>query len=306
MATEKQIAANRSNARRSTGPRTPEGRAVSCLNAYKHGLTGHLDVMTGEQKQARDAFIAEIADDLKPVGPFERQLAYSIAETRWRLSRVAVIENNLFAADAYNQELDRAAALAAEAEAICRATDSQIRAAVDRASAARDSQPADAELDLAFASARTFVRDPHRFQLLTVYEMRLYRKFHSELRQLRDLQSGRAEQAARDRAEALRQKAAEEKQKADDEARRADALREAGMLLNLDEENGETIEPDGVFEHRNGFVFSNEHALEDFSHAFRLGAAKALFETRIEDMRLYFSETPSASSAVEMRPSDAR
>ena len=38
MATERQIAANRRNARRSTGPRTPAGKARSSRNARRHGL----------------------------------------------------------------------------------------------------------------------------------------------------------------------------------------------------------------------------------------------------------------------------
>lgn len=39
MATEKQIAANRRNATRSTGPRTPEGKERSRMNALRHGLS---------------------------------------------------------------------------------------------------------------------------------------------------------------------------------------------------------------------------------------------------------------------------
>ena len=34
----KQIAANRRNAQKSTGPQTPAGRAVSKMNALKHGI----------------------------------------------------------------------------------------------------------------------------------------------------------------------------------------------------------------------------------------------------------------------------
>lgn len=39
MATEKQIAANRANAKRSTGPRTAAGKERSSRNAYQHGLS---------------------------------------------------------------------------------------------------------------------------------------------------------------------------------------------------------------------------------------------------------------------------
>jgi hypothetical protein len=38
MATDKQREANRRNALLSTGPRTPEGRAISAQNSFKHGL----------------------------------------------------------------------------------------------------------------------------------------------------------------------------------------------------------------------------------------------------------------------------
>jgi hypothetical protein len=38
MTSEKQIQANRRNARKSTGPKTPEGKDAVRLNANKHGL----------------------------------------------------------------------------------------------------------------------------------------------------------------------------------------------------------------------------------------------------------------------------
>src|SRR6476619_3003137 len=61
MASEKQIEANRANAQRSTGPVTPEGKAASSQNAFKHGLRAR-QVMFGNDprlEQFRNDFEAE-------------------------------------------------------------------------------------------------------------------------------------------------------------------------------------------------------------------------------------------------------
>jgi hypothetical protein len=44
MASEKQIAANRANAKRSTGPKTPAGKMASSRNAFRHGLSSPLQL----------------------------------------------------------------------------------------------------------------------------------------------------------------------------------------------------------------------------------------------------------------------
>ena len=62
MATEKQIAANRNNAQKSTGPKTAAGRLKSSRNAYRHGLSLplHLDMSTSAKA---DAIARALADD---------------------------------------------------------------------------------------------------------------------------------------------------------------------------------------------------------------------------------------------------
>src|SRR4030081_3080518 len=50
MATEKQFQANRQNAQKSTGPRTPEGHAAVRLNGVTHGLTAETIVLKGESE----------------------------------------------------------------------------------------------------------------------------------------------------------------------------------------------------------------------------------------------------------------
>src|SRR5882672_4700994 len=44
MASEKQIAANRANAKRSTGPKTVAGKMASSRNAFRHGLSAPLQL----------------------------------------------------------------------------------------------------------------------------------------------------------------------------------------------------------------------------------------------------------------------
>jgi hypothetical protein len=51
MTTAKQIAANRKNAFASTGPRTPEGKAIVAKNAVKHGMTGTAPVVEGLERE---------------------------------------------------------------------------------------------------------------------------------------------------------------------------------------------------------------------------------------------------------------
>ena len=47
MATKAQIKANRENAKKSTGPRTEEGKQRVSLNALKHGLLARDAVLPG-------------------------------------------------------------------------------------------------------------------------------------------------------------------------------------------------------------------------------------------------------------------
>jgi hypothetical protein len=51
MATEAQIEANRANAQKSTGPRTPEGKETAAPNALKHGLFARETVIRGEKEE---------------------------------------------------------------------------------------------------------------------------------------------------------------------------------------------------------------------------------------------------------------
>jgi hypothetical protein len=63
MTTLKQIAANRRNAAKSTGPTTEEGKQRSRCNALRHGLTAETVICTLEHVEDYRAFEAAITAD---------------------------------------------------------------------------------------------------------------------------------------------------------------------------------------------------------------------------------------------------
>jgi hypothetical protein len=88
-------ARNRENASHSTGPKTEAGKKRSCLNALRHGLTGHTMVLPDEDLVAYQDLTDQFFDDFKPVGILEKHLVQALADTSWRLRRVSALESTL-------------------------------------------------------------------------------------------------------------------------------------------------------------------------------------------------------------------
>ncbi|MFX0200894.1 MAG: hypothetical protein ACFFCW_32650, partial [Candidatus Hodarchaeota archaeon] len=93
MSTEAQIIANRQNSQKSTGPRSPEGKAVVSKNAVKHGLFALEAVIKGENQADFDLYRDEILAELAPVGPMESMLSERVVSLSWRLKRVERMQN---------------------------------------------------------------------------------------------------------------------------------------------------------------------------------------------------------------------
>ena len=92
-----QIAANRRNAQKSTGPKSPNGKAVSKMNAPKHGVLAQSVVVRGHQfNESPHEFrklCHEFYTSLAPVGPLEELLVSQIVQAAWRLRRARMAES---------------------------------------------------------------------------------------------------------------------------------------------------------------------------------------------------------------------
>jgi hypothetical protein len=96
MSSLKQIAANRRNALKSTGPTTPEGKRRSRCNAVRHGLTAETVIAALEDCEDYQAFEAAVISDYDAESAVERELVLRLASVLWRLRRATGIETALF------------------------------------------------------------------------------------------------------------------------------------------------------------------------------------------------------------------
>ena len=141
-----------------------EPRDPRALNAYKHGLTGQLHLLSAEDQLAYNRHSRETHDYFQPIPGFEASLVQSIADDRWQLQRAAVIEDSVFAAGIANLQ----------------------------------PSPAAPEVDVALAKGNTWLARGKELERLTLYAHRIQRRLEKNIAMLRQLQADR--KAALDQA----------------------------------------------------------------------------------------------------------
>lgn len=92
MATDAQIKANKANAQKSTGPKTPEGKATSSQNAIVHGLSAKRLLIEGEDAAEFESVREQIFSEFTPESALEIQLVEKLAADLWRLRRIPAVE----------------------------------------------------------------------------------------------------------------------------------------------------------------------------------------------------------------------
>jgi hypothetical protein len=144
-----------------TGPRTPEGKARTRLNAFRHGLTGQQFVFSPEEAETYTQHFASIEKHYDPNGPIEAALIRQIADGIWRLDRASAIEHAIFAL-AFNPE----------------------------AGAAESGEPGGLSL------AHTWLQEGKNLALLTLYVKRIENKLDANKAELSLIQHARKLEAA--------------------------------------------------------------------------------------------------------------
>lgn len=111
--TEKQLKANRENAKHSTGPRTPEGKSAARFNAVKDGFLAK-EVMgsgkiLGESLEENEAILSGLIEEHKPFGIAERFLVEEIAGALIRKKRLLRAEQAEIEHGQYESDITEAA-----------------------------------------------------------------------------------------------------------------------------------------------------------------------------------------------------
>ena len=86
---------SRQNALKSTGPKTPEGKQASSLNAALHGAYARTLILPGENAELYHTIIDAHVKQWTPTNPIEEILVGQMGMTLWRLHRQALAESAL-------------------------------------------------------------------------------------------------------------------------------------------------------------------------------------------------------------------
>jgi len=94
--TQKQLEANRENSKFG-GVKTDDGKAISKMNALKHGLLSSQVLIEAEKNEKENLadLSVRINEQLLPMGEFEVFLTDRIISNIWRLKRLLKIESSL-------------------------------------------------------------------------------------------------------------------------------------------------------------------------------------------------------------------
>ena len=96
MSTEAQRAANQANAQHSTGPQSAEGKAAIAQNNFRHGLSGHFQVLPWENPDEYNHLRDRLRAEYQASTPFEEELVGRMAQHFWLSQRALFLQETCF------------------------------------------------------------------------------------------------------------------------------------------------------------------------------------------------------------------
>jgi hypothetical protein len=96
MSTPRQIAANRLNAQKSSGPRSAQGKAASRANSLKTGLYARSQVIAGEDPAELRALAGQYFLRWEPATPEESFLVATLIDAEWLLRRYSLADAKIW------------------------------------------------------------------------------------------------------------------------------------------------------------------------------------------------------------------
>ena len=154
------------------GPRTPEGKRRSSLNACKTLITSKVHLCSPEEQPAYDAHMAAYKEALAPVGILETELVAEISKMKWRQKRAASVEDSIFS----QGHLDHA----------------------------HNMNTGDSAVDSCLAEGKVWKEHSRELLLISLYETRMRRALENDMAALEAMQTKRREAYARAQDEAIR------------------------------------------------------------------------------------------------------
>ncbi|MGA7235262.1 MAG: hypothetical protein WBY44_06270 [Bryobacteraceae bacterium] len=154
------------------GPRTPEGRRRSSLNACKTLITSKIHLCSPEEQPAFDAHMSAYREALAPVGILEIELVAEISKMKWRLKRASSVEDSIFS----QGHLDHA----------------------------ENMNTGHAAVDSCLAEGMVWKEQAKNLLLISLYETRFRRAVEKDMATLQALQEKRKASYARAQDEAIR------------------------------------------------------------------------------------------------------
>ena len=194
-------ASNRWNSLRSTGPRSPEGKARSSQNSLRFPFLSRELLLPVEDPKALSKLRERIRDHFKPSGPVEQILAERIVNVLWRLGRVHRIESALLTGGFDDTEIVVTEPTMSEQPSFHPFVDDrdEFPTSVECEAVIIRSQRVSQEL------AGTFRREADTLLKLSQVEASLENAFYKALQELQRVQTQRRECEASARAARLKQ-----------------------------------------------------------------------------------------------------